>query len=109
MMEVYKTNVVGPFLCTRTFLPQLLKKQRRVVVNISSRLGSIAEKIDVLHGGGRDKEPSVAAVAYNCSKAALNMRKLPTLPGSVLSSATTRSQFPPCPPLACTAHVHIHQ
>ena len=86
MVEVYKTNTVGPFLCTRAFLPLLLKKQKRVIVNVSSRLASIVDKVDILHGRPLPAElphlPEFTAghgLAYSCSKAAVNMGMCPTV------------------------------
>lgn len=40
--KILKVNVVGYFLTTKAFLPLLRKKQSRVIVNMSSLLGSIA-------------------------------------------------------------------
>ncbi|XP_018415143.1 PREDICTED: uncharacterized protein LOC108789583 [Nanorana parkeri] len=76
MMEMYKTNAIGPMLVTKAFFP-LLKKaaqespnevkscSRAAVINISSGAGSI-ERIPL--------EFSVQPLfEYRCSKAALNM------------------------------------
>ncbi|XP_063168777.1 C-signal-like [Candoia aspera] len=75
MLSVYNTNVVGPTLVVKEFLP-LLKKaaketateelacKRAAVINISSLIGSIGQIFDVL-------VPPV--YAYSASKAALNM------------------------------------
>ncbi|XP_054856421.1 C-factor-like [Eublepharis macularius] len=76
MLDVYNTNLVGPMLITKAFLP-LLKKAARAsqqkgmscgkaaVVNMSTVLGSI------------EKTPEnycfMPVVSYRCSKAALNM------------------------------------
>ncbi len=59
--QVMATNVLGPLLVTRALLPNL-RAGRGVVVNISSRAGSMTE--------GRDPDGDYA---YRCSKAALNM------------------------------------
>lgn len=40
--KILKVNVLGPFLTTNAFLPLLRNKQSRVVVNMTSGLGSIA-------------------------------------------------------------------
>lgn len=58
---VHTTNVIGPTLLARALLPALLRAERAVIANISSRQGSVAE----LAGGGK--------YAYRTSKAALNM------------------------------------
>ncbi|XP_042293582.1 C-factor-like isoform X1 [Sceloporus undulatus] len=75
MAEVYKTNVIGPFVTSQAFLP-LLKKaaqdnpqkgmscSKAAIVNISSEGGSITNVL-VWHLG--------QVLAYRCSKAALNM------------------------------------
>ena len=64
MLEV---NVVGPFLVTKHFLPQLQKKPTKVVVNTSSICGSISGNAA---GGFKG-----LMLPYNSSKAAINMRK----------------------------------
>ncbi|MRG91205.1 SDR family oxidoreductase [Polyangium spumosum] len=55
------TNAVGPLRVTAALLPHLRRSSMRKIVNMSSRMGSIAENTD----GG--------AYAYRMSKAALNM------------------------------------
>lgn len=40
--KILRVNVVGPFLTTNAFLPLLRNNQSRVVVNMSSSLGSIS-------------------------------------------------------------------
>jgi NAD(P)-dependent dehydrogenase (short-subunit alcohol dehydrogenase family) len=57
---VLDTNVVGPMRVTEAFLDHLLRGERKLLVSISSRMGSIAES-----GGG--------SYLYRASKAALNM------------------------------------
>ena len=72
--KVMRVNVVGPYLVTRTFLPLLLKRNTRTVVQISSGLGSITR--NRLGMTEPEKNPiGNAFIAYNSSKAALNMRK----------------------------------
>ncbi len=63
-LEVMRINTLGPLLVTRALLPNLLSSQRKIVANISSRAGSIAE-------GTLDDDDG--DYAYRCSKAALNM------------------------------------
>ncbi|XP_042293586.1 C-factor-like [Sceloporus undulatus] len=76
MAEVYKTNVIGPFVACQAFLP-LLKKaaqespqkgmscSKAAIVNMSSEGGSITT---VLLWNS-----NAHAISYRCSKAALNM------------------------------------
>jgi len=62
--KTYKVNLVGALLVLRAALPCLRRADSPVVANVSSRLGSIALRGDTQLGG---------AIAYQCSKAALNM------------------------------------
>lgn len=67
MLELFQTNCLGALRCTQACLPYLLAAPRPLVVNISSRLGSLAWNAS---------QGSVAAghsYAYRVSKAALNM------------------------------------
>lgn len=66
-IRVLQTNVVGPFLITKHFLPLLKKKDTKVVVNTSSICGSISANAAGAFKG--------LLLAYNSSKAAINMRK----------------------------------
>jgi NAD(P)-dependent dehydrogenase (short-subunit alcohol dehydrogenase family) len=59
--RVFRTNVFGPALLTKALLPRLRHGRRKVVVNVSSGLGSLA-----LGMGG-------FSYAYCASKSALNM------------------------------------
>jgi NAD(P)-dependent dehydrogenase (short-subunit alcohol dehydrogenase family) len=59
--HILDTNVVGTFMLTRALLPQLRRANRRIIINLSSNLGSISQ-----NDTGR-------RYAYRCSKAALNM------------------------------------
>ncbi len=61
-LQVLSINAVGPLLLSRALLPNLMRGRRRLIANISSRAGSIAE--------GQEPEGDYA---YRCSKAALNM------------------------------------
>jgi len=72
--KILKVNVMGPYLVTRTFVPLLLKRNTRTVVQISSGLGSITRN----RLGMTEPEKNPVGnkwIAYNASKAALNMRK----------------------------------
>eukprot|EP00051_Salpingoeca_urceolata_P013869 m.175575 g.175575 ORF g.175575 m.175575 type:complete len:273 (-) comp17921_c0_seq13:30-848(-) len=60
MLRVFTTNVVGPMLVTQAMLPLVKASNKKVVLNMSSTLGSIE-----LNTGG--------LVSYRTSKAALNM------------------------------------
>ena len=64
MERVYKVNVVGAMLVLRHALPLLQNGTDKLVINVSSRLGSIALRGHSQLGG---------AIAYSASKAALNM------------------------------------
>ncbi|KAK9866547.1 hypothetical protein WJX84_011169 [Apatococcus fuscideae] len=69
--KILKTNVVGPFLVTKAFLPILKKKQTRTVVNLGSILGSCAS----VAGTIKDTNPMHSGfLAYNSSKSAVNMQ-----------------------------------
>jgi len=61
-LKVMRVNVVGPMLLTQALLPHLRSSQDPVVANISSRKGTIS------YGGSHGSD-----IAYNASKAALNM------------------------------------
>ncbi|KQV44627.1 MULTISPECIES: SDR family oxidoreductase [unclassified Rhizobium] len=63
-LEVMRINALAPLLIARALKPNLLAGKRRVLVNISSRAGSLAE-------GTLDDDDG--DYAYRCSKAALNM------------------------------------
>ena len=62
--KVYRTNLIGALLVLRVSIPCLRKSPDPLVVNLSSRLGSISLRGNTQLGG---------AIAYQCSKAALNM------------------------------------
>lgn len=61
-LEVMAVNTLGPLLMAKYFMPQLMRGSRRVIANISSRVGSISEGI--IDEGN---------YAYCISKSALNM------------------------------------
>ncbi|WP_319005590.1 SDR family oxidoreductase [Pararhizobium sp. YC-54] len=63
-LNVMRINTLGPLLVTRALLPNLLSGSQKIIANISSRAGSIAE-------GTLDDDDG--DYAYRCSKAALNM------------------------------------
>lgn len=62
-----RTNSIGPLLVTRALLPNLLASERKLVVHISSQMGSLA---GVAEGG------NTGNLAYHSSKAALNMANI---------------------------------
>ena len=62
--KIYKVNLIGALLVTRHALPCLKNSADPIIVNLSSRLGSIKIRGETQLGG---------AIAYQCSKAALNM------------------------------------
>lgn len=68
-MDTMSTNVLGPALIVQKFMPLLERAQgRRVVMNMSSGLGSLA----------RSNSPGWAV--YSISKAAIGMLVRRTLP-----------------------------
>lgn len=60
-LELLRVNTIAPLHVAEQFIGHLEKGQRRLIVNISSRMGSIADN----SGGG--------SYIYRSSKAALNM------------------------------------
>lgn len=62
VLRVYTVNAVGPLRVTQALLPNLRDGERKLIMNMSSGLGSIAN-----NGRG-------AYVGYRSSKAALNMQ-----------------------------------
>ena len=65
--QVLKVNVVGPFMTTKAFLPLLRSKQSRVVVNMSSGLGSIAGNRDGVVATSDGTPMNSKMVAYSSS------------------------------------------
>ncbi|XP_061450385.1 C-signal-like [Rhineura floridana] len=76
MLDVYNTNLVGPMLVTKEFLP-LLKK----AAHASQQKGMSCGKAAIINmstiGGSIEKIPEtyflMPVISYRCSKAALNM------------------------------------
>jgi NAD(P)-dependent dehydrogenase (short-subunit alcohol dehydrogenase family) len=68
LRKTYETNVFGPVSVTTAFLPLLKKSSAGRIVNMSSSLGSLN-----LNGDESWDFASVKPLAYNSSKAALNM------------------------------------
>ena len=62
--NIYETNVIGVFQVSREARMLLQNGKDPLIVNLSSRLGSITLRGNTQLGG---------AIAYQCSKAALNM------------------------------------
>lgn len=71
-IHVLTTNVVGPFLTAKHLLPSLMKKETRVIINISSLYDSINA---TLSDNGHQNATGSVLLASNTSKAAINMRK----------------------------------
>ncbi len=68
LRQTYETNVFGVFNVTAAMLPLLKKSAAPRIVNVSSGLGSLAQNSDP------DWEfAAIKPLAYNSSKAALNM------------------------------------
>jgi NAD(P)-dependent dehydrogenase (short-subunit alcohol dehydrogenase family) len=61
LAEAFLANAAGPLLLTQALLPALARGKRKLLVHITSRMGSIADNTS----GG--------SYAYRMSKAALNM------------------------------------
>jgi len=62
--KIYKVNLIGCLMVLRKAIPCLQQSISPLVINLSSRLGSIQLRGETQLGG---------AIAYQCSKAALNM------------------------------------
>ncbi|KAI0063866.1 NAD-P-binding protein [Artomyces pyxidatus] len=62
ILRTFKVNVVGPALTTQAYLPYLEKGKRKIIVNISSALGSLSLC---------PQKQQIAS--YSLSKSALNM------------------------------------
>lgn len=60
-LQVFKVNTVAPTLMTQAFVKQVAKSELKIIVNMSSTLGSIGLNQDSHY------------FYYRCSKAALNM------------------------------------
>lgn len=65
--STFATNVLGPFNVVEAFLPLLRKSDAGRIVNVSSRMGSLAEQADPASA-----YYSMVVPAYQASKAALN-------------------------------------
>jgi NAD(P)-dependent dehydrogenase (short-subunit alcohol dehydrogenase family) len=65
-LQVFKVNAVAPLKVTEAFLPNLLAGERKKIVFISSRAGSITERGSLPH------HKTGGPYAYRSSKAALN-------------------------------------
>ncbi len=65
----HETNVLGPLLVTKAMLPLLKRSSAGRIVNMSSGLGSLTQ-----NNNPSWEFSSVRLVAYNSSKAALNMQ-----------------------------------
>lgn len=61
-LATIRVNTLGPLLMVKAFRPHLERGRRRIVANISSRAGSVAEGLD-----------ADGDYAYRCSKSALNI------------------------------------
>ena len=68
LRQTYETNVFGVFAVTKAFLPLLKESSAGRIVNMSSGLGSLALNTDP-----NSPYAAVKPLAYNSSKAALNM------------------------------------
>jgi len=66
-LQCLRTNSVGPLLVTRALLPNLEAGRKKLIVQISSQMGSLG---DVARDG------NTGGLAYRSSKSALNMASL---------------------------------
>jgi len=74
LRRTYETNVFGVVAVTQAFLPLLRKSDAGRIVNLSSALGSLTQNSETLFTSDPGWEfAGVKALAYNSSKAALNM------------------------------------
>ncbi len=97
----HATNVFGPLAVTTTLLPFLRKSPAGRIVNVSSSLGSLA--------GNSKPEPGYSdyrLVAYNSSKAALNMQTV--LFAAELAQDTPIKVNSACPGY-CATDLNNHQ
>ncbi len=69
LKETFETNFFGLFAVTKTMLPLLMKSTAGRIVNVSSGRGSFANNI-------KPVDKNLNALAYNSSKAAVNMLTL---------------------------------
>jgi NAD(P)-dependent dehydrogenase (short-subunit alcohol dehydrogenase family) len=67
LVESYRVNALAPLLVARALLPNLGRGGRRLIVNISSQMGSLGQAFE----GG-----AASSYAYRGTKAALNMHTL---------------------------------
>jgi NAD(P)-dependent dehydrogenase (short-subunit alcohol dehydrogenase family) len=67
LIQIYQTNVFGPFLAVREFLPLLYKSEAGRIVNTSSSGGSLTEQ-----SNPQSPYYPVNTAGYNSSKTALN-------------------------------------
>jgi NAD(P)-dependent dehydrogenase (short-subunit alcohol dehydrogenase family) len=65
--EIYQTNVFGPFLMIREFLPLLRQSAAGRIVNTSSSVGSLTQQSDL-----QSPYHPINTAGYNSSKTALN-------------------------------------
>jgi NAD(P)-dependent dehydrogenase (short-subunit alcohol dehydrogenase family) len=68
LRRTYETNVFGVFSVTKAMLPLLRKSEAGRIVNLTSGLGSLTQNADPAWA-----HADVKLLAYNSSKAALNM------------------------------------
>lgn len=68
LRKTYETNVFGTIAVTQQMLPLLRAGQHKAIVNLSTGLGSLTQ-----HGDPSWPFHGTAPMAYNSSKAALNM------------------------------------
>jgi NAD(P)-dependent dehydrogenase (short-subunit alcohol dehydrogenase family) len=67
IMQIYQTNVFGPFTMVREFLPMLRRSAAGRIVNLSSTLGSLTDQSNL-----ESPYRPFNIIGYNSSKTALN-------------------------------------
>jgi NAD(P)-dependent dehydrogenase (short-subunit alcohol dehydrogenase family) len=67
IIQIYQTNVFGPFTMVREFLPLLRKSEAGRIVNLSSTLGSLTDQSNL-----ESPDRPFNIIGYNSSKTALN-------------------------------------
>jgi NAD(P)-dependent dehydrogenase (short-subunit alcohol dehydrogenase family) len=67
IMQIYQTNVFGPFTMVREFLPLLRRSAAGRIVNLSSTLGSLTDQSNL-----ESPYRPFNIIGYNSSKTALN-------------------------------------
>jgi len=68
LRTTFETNLFGPVILTQTLIPLIKSSKGRKIINVTSELGSITERVDPDHPTYHTPH-----TAYRMSKSALNM------------------------------------